>query len=372
MINIYFRFIQFSLGLYEGKEFLDGSAFVGFNWKRFYDFAKKQTLIGIIMDGITKLPKGAGLNRNVLMRWFAASQKINTLNIIMNEATAQIYNEIKDEGFSCCVLKGQGNAAMYPNPNSRTSGDIDIWVNAPRNKIRSLAFSLTKKNGKVQDESLNHIILIREGVVVELHNTPCFMANFLYNHRLQIWLQNNVEKQCENIVTLADNAGNVAIPTLSFNIIYQLHHIYHHYFYEGIGFRQILDYYFVLMNWNKDKVNIENVGELQKEIIHLGLWKFAGAMMYVLHEFMDLSEEKHIVPMDVKRGKMLLDDILGGGNFGSYYNRKTIGNHFINHNLQRLVRDARLLRYYPAEALSEPIFRLWHYLWRQKLYATTK
>ena len=47
----------------------------------------------------------------------------------------------------------------------------------------------------------------------------------------------------------------------------------------------------------------------------MGLWKFAGAMMYVLHEALGLSEEKMIAPMDEKRGKLLLAEILNGGNF---------------------------------------------------------
>lgn len=94
--------------------------------------------------------------------------------------------------------------------------------------------------------------------------------------------------------------------------------------------------------------------------------------MFVLNECMNLSEDKHIVPMDVKRGKMLLDDILAGGNFGFHYNRKKIGCRFIDHNLQRLLRDARLVAYYPSEAFCEPFFRMWHYLWRKniKLFVT--
>lgn len=80
-----------------------------------------------------------------------------------------------------------------------------------------------------------------------------------------------------------------------------------------------------------------------------------------LHKVMGLTEDKMIAPMDVKRGKMLLDDILNGGNFGHYDKH-----HVLGHNFLRLYRDVRLLRYYPAEALSEPICRTWHILCRMK------
>ena len=82
---------------------------------------------------------------------------------------------------------------------------------------------------------------------------------------------------------------------------------------------------------------------MQRGLKYLGLWKFAGAVVYVLHEALGLSGEKMIAPMDEKRGKLLLAEILNGGNFGQHF-----------------------VRFYPAEALSEPIFRTWHFFWRMK------
>ena len=60
---------------------------------------------------------------------------------------------------------------------------------------------------------------------------------------------------------------------------------------------------------------------LQRELKHLGLWKFAGAVMYVLKEVLGLAEEKMIVPVDEKRGKLLLAEILDGGNFGRHFSK---------------------------------------------------
>lgn len=82
---------------------------------------------------------------------------------------------------------------------------------------------------------------------------------------------------------------------------------------------------------------------------------------YKLHKVMGLTEDKMIAPMDVKRGKMLLDDILSGGNLGHYDKH-----HVLGHNLLCLYRDVRLLRYYPVEALSELIFRVRLFLCRMK------
>lgn len=125
--KIYYKFIQFALGTYEGKEFLDGSALNGFDWQRFYDFAKKQTLEGIIMEGISRLPKAVAPKQGLLMNWFMMSQNISRQNMMLNAATAEIYNKVKAAGYDCCILKGQANAAMYANPAVRTPGDVDMW-----------------------------------------------------------------------------------------------------------------------------------------------------------------------------------------------------------------------------------------------------
>ena len=107
---------------------------------------------------------------------------------------------------------------------------------------------------------------------------------------------------------------------------------------------------------------------VQRELKYLGLWKFAGAVMYVLHEVLGLSEEKMIAPMDEKRGKLLLAEILNGGNFGQHFTKY---GHFTQQGMAKkyflkIWRNMHFVRYYPAEALSEPIFRTWHFFWRMK------
>lgn len=358
--RLYFRFIRFSLGAYDGKEFLSGEALAGWDWDDFYRFAKKQALSGVVFEGIQRLPRESAPCQNLLMTWFGQSQRIRNRNILLNRASAYIYNKVRREGLRCCILKGQGNALMYPNPYSRTPGDVDVWVNEDREKIRKFARLLADTIG---EESINHIELTVNGIAVELHSTPAIMNNPVHNRRLQRWLMENADLQCGNMVALPDETGNVAVPTTAFNAVYQLFHLYHHYFYEGVGLRQIIDYYFVVCGLSHEDTDL---AVLEHELKSLGLWKFAGAVMYVLHEVMGLTAGLMIAPMDEKRGKMLLDEILRGGNFGQYAPVGHLGKGALGHNVQRLCRDLRLALCYPGEALSEPLFRIGHYFWRLK------
>ena len=130
--------------------------------------------------------------------------------------------------------------------------------------------------------------------------------------------------------------------------------------------RQVIDYYFIVSS--DELLVIRDMDALQKELKHLGLWKFAGAVMYVLHEALGLPEEKMIAPMDEKRGKLLLAEILNGGNFGRHFTKY---GHFTQQGMAKkyflkIWRNMHFVRYFPAEALSEPIFRTWHFFWRKK------
>ena len=339
------------------------------DWRQLYSFATKQTIIGICFDGIKRLSeeypeelKKNPIERDLLMTWMGVSQQIRRQNMKVNGVAAKLYSMLREDGLRCCILKGQGNALMYPNAYSRNPGDIDVWVNASREQITEYA----KKHFELGDDiRYQHIETSADGVPVELHFFPCTMNNPIYNARLQKWFKRNVDLQCSNVVSLPDCIGEIAIPTMTFNVIYQLTHLYHHFFDEGIGMRQIIDYYYVVSMLN---VNCEMLTWLPKELKYLGLWKFAGAVMYVLHEALGLSGEKMIAPMDEKRGKLLLAEILNGGNFGRHFTKyggfthQSMGKKYF----LKIWRNMHFIRYYPVEALSEPIFRTWHFFWRMK------
>mgnify|MGYP004529302349 CR=1 FL=1 len=439
-----FAFLRYCLG-YKGDM---SRVMAGMDWQMLYSFASKQALLGLCFEGIERLgeeyPDELRLNpigRELLMTWMGKAQQIRRQNMKVNTVASKLFSMLREDGLRCCVLKGQGNALMYSNPYSRTPGDIDVWIDASRERIMEYA---QKKFELEDDIRLQHLETSLDGVPVELHFFPCSMNNPIYHARLQKWFKRNADLQCSNVVCLPDGIGEIAIPTTAFNVIYQLTHLYHHFFDEGIGMRQIVDYYYVVCDFYKvyqnsskthpssltlkggststpspssseggdvtalrcseplrskdggpskvspncagwDRLAIEGDNSagsttvvtssastalvvVQRELKYLGLWKFAGAVMYVLHEALGLPEEKMIAPMDEKRGKLLLAEILNGGNFGRHFTKY---GHFTQQGMAKkyflkIWRNMHFVRYFPAEALSEPIFRTWHFFWRLK------
>ena len=361
-ITAFFAFLKYCLG-YKGNI---SRVVDSMDWQELYSFASKQALLGLCFDGIERLGKENPeelrqnpIGRELLMTWMGKAQQIRRQNRKVNAVASKLYSMLRGDGLRCCILKGQGNALMYPNPYSRTPGDVDVWIDASRERI----MEYTQKKFELGDDiRLQHLETSLDGVPVELHFFPCSMNNPLYHARLQKWFKRNADLQCSHIVGLPDGAGDIAIPTSAFNVVYQLCHLYHHFFDEGIGMRQIIDYYYVV---NNDELLVIR-DTLHRELKHLGLWKFARAVMYVLHEALGLSEKKMIAPMDEKRGKLLLAEILNGGNFGQHFTKY---GHFTQQGMAKkyflkIWRNMHFVRYYPAEALSEPIFRTWHFFWR--------
>ena len=402
--RIFFEFLRYCIGTVQEVP----SSLKGADWRVLYAMARKQCLVGVLFDGIKRLPADVGMDKGLLFQWMAQNQTLRKANARLDKAAVEVAEWFGRKGFRTCVLKGQGNALLYPSGMERTPGDIDLWVDGGDRKVVSFVCSLSP-----DEKVCYHHIGFPEynGVEVEVHFRPSFLFCFRHNRRLQEYYERVMDEQFAHKVKLGEQ-GEVAVPKAEFNLIFQLTHIFTHLMNEGIGLRQLLDYFFLLKNTdfggntdgdgfllntdftdNTDKVggNAESGGSLvntdftdntdriggnadgvdrrllQDELRRLGLWEFAGAVMYIMKEVFGLEDNRLIVPPDVKRGRLVLKEVLEAGNFGQYDKRNWFGHSALGHNLQRLYRDMRLVRYFPEEALSEPFFRIWHFFWRKRI-----
>ena len=138
--KIFFDFLRFSIG--SAKEI--PSTLKEADWKELYAIAQKQCLMGILFDGIQRLPSSyVGISRDLLLQWMAESQMLEKTNVRLNDAAIQVSEWFRKKGFRTCILKGQGSALMYPNPYSRTPGDIDIWVEGGDKRVISFVSSIS-------------------------------------------------------------------------------------------------------------------------------------------------------------------------------------------------------------------------------------
>ena len=370
--KIFFDFLRFSIG--SAKE-IPGSLKEA-DWKELYRIAQKQALLGVLFYGIRRLPKELAPEQKILMQWMVMAEQIRKQNIRLFLDSVKVCKNFENKGFANCILKGQGNALLYPDPYMRTPGDIDIYLTGGRKKIMKYVDRVCP----TQVMRYHHVDFPVMKTAIEVHFTPSYMFCPIYNQRMQKWFEEVMGEQCNHRVSLPDGYGEIHVPQASFNVIYILSHLYRHIFTEGIGLRQLLDYYLVLVKWHTDLTNLTDSNKslpqmtqintdldaLRHKLKYLGLWKFAQAVMYVLHEVFGLSEDRMIAPMDEREGRFLLDEIMRGGNFGQYDDRmgSKVGESKIHRYFRMNLRNLRFVKHYPTEALSEPLFRTWFAVWK--------
>ena len=133
----FFQFLCFSIGISSDLPDVQSK-----EWKLIYEMAKKQSLLGIAFDGIEKMGSTIKIDSDLLMTWLGKCKMIEKRNYQLNEAVVKVSEYFKKNGIEACILKGQGNALMYPKPLHRTPGDIDIWVSGKDSDVIRFVHSI--------------------------------------------------------------------------------------------------------------------------------------------------------------------------------------------------------------------------------------
>lgn len=374
--DLFFQLIQVAIGCREALSEKPSDE----HWQTMFDLAVKHSLVGVCGIAIERLADAQRPPRNIAMQWAFLVDKIERRNRWLNAKCAELTELFVSDGFSSFILKGQGLATLYPFPLRRQSGDIDIMV-VP-NGIAETSCGMDEVVEYVRSHSdsaeavYHHVELhaafkrMPDGKVeyvnaeadkgcmgIEVHYRPSWFYSPLRNHRFQKWAlrhRTDIRKSSD---------GTFFMPSPEYNAIYILVHIYRHLFDEGIGLRQLLDYYYVLVDMDRNQVSLDGI---RQHLTSFGLVRFCRAVMYVLHHVFGLDERQMILPMDEKEGRFLLTEIMLAGNFGRYDERsnpkqdESLWVRFV----RRQRRVARFLLHYPEETVCAPFWTIGHWIWR--------
>lgn len=345
-------------------------------WIALYDIAKKQSLVGICFAGVQRLQlQRQCLEEMQYLTWMGMAAKIQQRNEVVNRQCVDVQQMIEKEGFHTFIMKGQGNAALYQCGVEskegreckesdlsllRQSGDIDIYLDGGFEKVN--AFVQKTCPTKEINELEIHYHCLPE-TEVEIHYRAFIMRNSIKNARLQRFFGEAM--RFDNKVDIPNGVGSINVPTIEFNLVHQMVHIYHHLFTEGIGMRQLMDYYFVV----KHEIEVEkglNVQEVKKVISDLGLDKFASALMWVIQHVFGLSMIGVPWTPNQRDGEFLLKEIMLSGNFGKQderqkglYDSKWNSFWMVNGKAFRLARFDHWMWFWG------PVWRVYHFLWRK-------
>ena len=293
------------------------------------------------------------MNRN---RRDSEQVAIRNYNEVLNVACRKWTEYFEKKGFRSCILKGQSNARLYPEKLVRNAGDIDILVMDPKaedafesrrnviNVVRGIWPSCVVQYHHIEIPPVN-------GIPVEIHYLPVVAFSFFNNRRLQRYFWKHRNGCISNSKGFFDYDPQA-------NLIFQMYHIFKHLIIEGVGLRQVIDYFFLLKSTSREERDAA-ASHLQD----FGLKRFAGALMYVLQKCCGLEDEYFLVQPNPKIGKYFLDEIFRGGNFGRYDNRFDKKARGRIHNFLMISRVAlRNFRFFPIDGKAH------EYLLRARLY----
>lgn len=352
-MNAFFELLQYSLGSRADIPDLPSDRD---GWEELFKTMGQHNLLGVTFPAFDDLHDEVEIPLGVYSRWAMMAEKIQQKNVNHKAACKLLYEKFLSNGFRSCILKGQAAAALYPRPELRQCGDVDIWLEGDRQAV----VDFLRGRFPVKKIVYHHCdVQILKGISVEVHFTPSWMNAPLRNRRLQDYFKSISSEQFSHL----DGTLGFNTPTLRFAAVYMLIHIYRHVLDEGIGLRQLLDYYYVLKAMSSsDKETV------LEDLRHLGLVRFAAGVMYVLREVFALGDSYLLIEPDDTMGKFLLEEILASGNFGRFdvRNAHQKGESIAKHSKRKLTRALRYLRFFPGEVISMPGFMLWQYLWRRR------
>lgn len=352
---LFFELLQISLGNREKLSRVPTRT----EWITLYEESEKQSILGVMLGGIERLPEELRPPRDILLQWIGVVRIIEDNNKLVNRRCSELASIISNAGYRCCLLKGQGNAVMYPTPYRRTPGDIDIWIEGGKEKIIKFVHKLFPQVS-IQYHHMDFPIF--EDVEVEVHYLPSFCYNKIHNKRLQQYFAKKSIAQFDNYVII--DGTTISVPTVSFNLVFQLSHMMRHFFTQGIGLRHAIDFYYLLCQ----NVNDDEMCEAISVMKHCGMYRFMCAMLFIEQKFLGLRHNLSLATPDEKAGNLVLNEMIKGGNFGKYFfhNKGDALWMFAKQMTYRL----RYLTVFPSEPLWRPVAHIWDhfenkYIWKK-------
>lgn len=333
-------------------------------WGELYKMAVKQSLVGICFVGVRRYMETSSQSgdlpvvpKKIYFQWLGMAAQIQQRNGVMDQRCVELQSKLHLYGINSSILKGQAIATYYGElKDYRQPGDIDVYVDCGRAKAIEYAHSIKQE---YVDWDYKHLHLkIFKDTEVEMHYRPEVFLNLIKNKRLQKWfLSEESQRQ------IFQHEGKFIAPSVDFNLFYILLHIYRHFLYEGVGLRQLMDYYFVLRTVSEQEHLLRGVQAIES----FGMSRFAKGVMWIMQSVFGLDEQYLLCEPNEKEGRYILAQVMVGGNFGHFDDRLKVGKKqgkvdavrkILRHNLH-------LLTHYPSEVIWAPVWIVYHWCWKR-------
>ena len=312
-------------------------------WEAVHLESLRHLVAAVVYRAVCNLPKEKRPPLGLMFQWASEAETVKGHNELLNAEAARYTELFASKGRRTAVLKGAANARLYPDPFMRHAGDIDLWVEGGRKSVVALVKEMGFELDKTGENAPHHVHLLNTGkVAVEVHFKPSSgVLSPIANARLQRYL----EREIMNTERVPEGFWS---PSIKFALVMQLAHLQRHFFNEGVGLKQFVDY-FILLQHSTDADRREVASKLGS----FCLKRLGGAFMWALHEVFGLERDKMLVAPDEKMGKKVLAEVYDSGNFGlNRVNAKDLhGMNFVRRWFTNRWKSIRLMPFSPSEVI---------------------
>ena len=239
--------------------------------------ALSQTVLGIVGNVIiTDKTLSSYLTERELAYLRKLVMSVVSVSYTWNCSVRNIFMEMHDNGVEPILLKGQGIAQYYPNPDFRQCGDIDLYVGKQYfEKACEVVKALATENDMATvKHTKKHFHIYLGKVPVELH----LYSDVYYPKRLDRIYQEISDAGISVAPVEVELAGYpVKTPSVNFNVFYIFNHLWHHFIADGVGLRQICDLC-VLLHRFHGQIDYNYLRNVLERMGLMKQWKIFGSI----------------------------------------------------------------------------------------------
>lgn len=291
-------------------------------WQGVYDESVRQTVQGIVFEGLSFLPGDQFPPEPLFLCWLAQVAQIEDNNVRSEQRIIELGQFFAAAGIKFVLKKGQSAATLYREPHLRVCGDIDLYFTTiadyhrAGHLVRSRGIDIHKRPDGSQEYVWNDIMVEHHSTLIDLKSP--FL--YIYLRRLEL------EKGFDTLTFGGYEDTPVAVPGKELNLLMLNAHIMKHAFISGVGLRQLCDLARAYYSYGGQY----DAAELKHIYGKAHMLRWTGMLHNFLVTHLGLEEKYLPYPPSIVSTEKLLCSVITGGNFGQLMSD---GGHYLSHKL---------------------------------------
>lgn len=286
------------------------------DWLDLFKMAEEHHVLPMIYEAVYSCPAAQDAGQQIFALYKRTTMQTVMLQTMKTSEFLSLFAHLKASGISPCVVKGIVCRSLYPNPDSRISGDEDILI--PPEQFRRChdamqAFGMTLSTPELDMEAAYEVPYSKIGspLYIELHKSLFPPDSEAYGD-----LNRFFDEVHQRLVEVQVQGTSVFTMAYTDHLFYLICHAFKHFLHSGFGIRQVCDIvlfanaYGQQIDWNRI---LEHCREIHADL-------FAAALFQIGGKYLTFDPDRACYPeawkeIDVDE-TAILEDLLDSGIYG--------------------------------------------------------